>query len=210
MGVHKVYGIDNNKSTLLKAKKNNMIDEGYESGEIPLAKSDVVIISLYPELLETFILENNDFFKKDSFITDVTGIKEKILLEVVPKLRKDVDFILYTNSLFLQDFSTKKFIKTDIIFSPLNMELFQEHVDDFNSEFVLSNTRVFNTFKPIPFNIENNVLSIKNKSQYNYMINEYQAKELNISLLQEFPINNISDVYMYNYQSYLREDLHAF
>ena len=123
---------------------------------------------------------------------------------------KDVDFILYTNSLFLQDFSTKKFIKTDIIFSPLNMELFQEHIDDFNSEFVLSNTRVFNTFKPIPFNIENNILSIKDKSQYNYMINEYQAKELNISLLQEFPINNISDVYMYNYQSYLREDLHAF
>ena len=123
---------------------------------------------------------------------------------------KDVDFILYTNSLFLQDFSTKKFIKTDIIFSPLNMELFKEHIDDFNSEFVLSNTRVFNTFKPIPFNIENNVLSIKDKSQYNYMINEYQAKELNISLLQEFPINNISDVYMYNYQSYLREDLHDF
>ena len=123
---------------------------------------------------------------------------------------KDVDFILYTNSLFLQDFSTKKFIKTDIIFSPLNMELFKEHIDDFNSEFVLSNTRVFNTFKPIPFNIENNILSIKDKSQYNYMINEYQAKELNISLLQEFPINNISDVYMYNYQSYLREDLHDF
>ncbi len=123
---------------------------------------------------------------------------------------KDVDFILYTNSLFLQDFSTKKFIKTDIIFSPLNMELFQEHVDDFNSEFVLSNTRVFNTFKPIPFNIENNILSIKDKSQYNYMVNEYQAKELNISLLQEFPINNVSDVYMYNYQSYLKEDLYDF
>lgn len=121
---------------------------------------------------------------------------------------KDVDFILYTNSLFLQDFSTKKFIKTDIIFSPLNMDLFQEHIDDFNSEFVLSNTRVFNTFKPIPFNIENNILSIKDKSQYNYMINEYQAKELNISLLQEFPINNINDVYMYNYRSYLKEDLY--
>lgn len=123
---------------------------------------------------------------------------------------KDVDFILYTNSLFLQDFSTKKFIKTDIIFSPLNMELFQEHIDDFNSEFILNNTRVFNTFKPIPFNIENNILSIKDKSQYNYMVNEYQAKELNISLLQEFPINNVSDVYMYNYQSYLKEDLYDF
>lgn len=123
---------------------------------------------------------------------------------------KDIDFISYTNSLFLQDFNTKKFIKTDIIFSPLNMELFQEHIDDFNSEFILSNTKVFNTFKPIPFNIENNILSINDKSQYNYMVNEYQAKELNISLLQEFPINNVSDVYMYNYQSYLKEDLYDF
>lgn len=123
---------------------------------------------------------------------------------------KDIDFISYTNSLFLQDFSTKKFIKTDIIFSPLNMELFQEHIDDFNSEFILSNTKVFNTFKPIPFNIENNILSINDKSQYNYMVNEYQAKELNISLLQEFPINNVSDVYMYNYQSYLKEYLYDF
>ena len=121
---------------------------------------------------------------------------------------KDIDFISYTNSLFLQDFSTKKFIKTDIIFSPLNMELFQEHIDDFNSEFILNNTKVFNTFKPIPFNIENNILSVKDKSQYNYMINEYQAKELNISLLQEFPINNINDVYMYNYRSYLKEGLY--
>ena len=90
------------------------------------------------------------------------------------------------------------------------MELFQEHIDDFNSEFILSNTKVFNTFKPIPFNIENNILSINDKSQYNYMVNEYQAKELNISLLQEFPINNVSDVYMYNYQSYLKEDLYDF
>ena len=94
MGVSKVYGIDNDKSTLIKAKKNNIIDEGYESGEIPLAKSDLVIISLYPELLETFILENNNYFKKNSFITDVTGIKVKVLTEAAPKLRKDVDFIL--------------------------------------------------------------------------------------------------------------------
>ncbi len=148
----------------------------------------------------------NDLSISEVFDLILSHIEE---LEIL-YFTKDVDFILYTNSLFLQDFSTKKFIKTDIIFSPLNMELFQEHVDDFNSEFVLSNTRVFNTFKSIPFNIENNILSIKDKSQYNYMINEYQAKELNISLLQEFPINNISDVYMYNYQSYLREDLHAF
>ena len=171
-------------------------------------------------------IPNNTYIEKRSNLLFINNYKYNIddlsisevfdlILNHVEELEilyftKDIDFILYTNSLFLQDFSTRKFIKTDIIFSPLNMELFQEHIDDFNSEFILSNTKVFNTFKPIPFNIENNILSIKDKSQYNYMVNEYQAKELNISLLQEFPINNISDVYMYNYQSYLKEDLYDF
>ena len=171
-------------------------------------------------------IPNNTYIEKRSNLLFINNYKYNIddlsisevfnlILNHVKELEilyftKDIDFISYTNSLFLQDFSTKKFIKTDIIFSPLNMELFQEHIDDFNSEFILSNTKVFNTFKPIPFNIENNILSINDKSQYNYMVNEYQAKELNISLLQEFPINNISDVYMYNYQSYLKEDLYDF
>lgn len=94
LGVSKVYGIDNNKETLIKAKKTGIIDEGFETGNIPLPDSDLVIISLYPELLEEFIINNRDYFKKDSLITDVAGIKEKILLEVKPRLRKDVDFIL--------------------------------------------------------------------------------------------------------------------
>lgn len=171
-------------------------------------------------------IPNNTYIEKRSNLLFINNYKYNIddlsisevfnlILNHVEELEilyftKDIDFVSYTNSLFLQDFSTKKFIKTDIIFSPLNMELFQEHIDDFNSEFILSNTKVFNTFKPIPFNIENNILSINDKSQYNYMVNEYQAKELNISLLQEFPINNVSDVYMYNYQSYLKEDLYDF
>ena len=169
-------------------------------------------------------IPNNTYIEKRSNLLFINNYKYNIddlsisevfnlILNHVEELEilyftKDIDFISYTNSLFLQDFSTKKFIKTDIIFSPLNMELFQEHIDNFNSEFILSNTKVFNTFKPIPFNIENNILSIKDKSQYNYMVNEYQAKELNISLLQEFPINNVSDVYMYNYRSYLKEGLY--
>ena len=93
-GAGKVYGIDNNLETLKKAKKSGIVDEAFENGKIPLPETDLVIISLYPELLETFILENNEYFKKNSIITDVTGIKGKVLREVKPKLRKDIDFIL--------------------------------------------------------------------------------------------------------------------
>ena len=93
-GAKKVYGIDNNKETIKKAVESGIVDGAFEDGKVPLPESDLVIISLYPELLEKFILENNGNFKGNSIITDVTGIKEKVLLEVKPKLRKDVDFIL--------------------------------------------------------------------------------------------------------------------
>ncbi|MCP1223378.1 prephenate dehydrogenase [Sebaldella sp. S0638] len=93
-GAKKVYGIDNNKDTIKKAVESGIVDGAFEDGKVPLPESDLVIISLYPELLEKFILENNGNFKENSIITDVTGIKEKVLLEVKPKLRKDVDFIL--------------------------------------------------------------------------------------------------------------------
>ena len=93
-GAKKVYGIDNNKETIKKAVESGIVDGAFEDGKVPLPESDLVIISLYPELLEKFILENNGNFKENSIITDVTGIKEKVLLEVKPKLRKDVDFIL--------------------------------------------------------------------------------------------------------------------
>ena len=93
-GAARVYGIDNNLETLKKAKKSGIVDEAFENGKIPLPETDLVIISLYPELLETFILENNEYFKENSIITDVTGIKGKVLREVKPKLRKDIDFIL--------------------------------------------------------------------------------------------------------------------
>ena len=94
MGFNKVYGIDNNEETLRKAENLGIIDNGFITGKKALTKSDIVVISLYPDLLKEFILENNKYFKKGCFITDVTGIKKKILTEVCPLLDERVDFIL--------------------------------------------------------------------------------------------------------------------
>ncbi len=94
IGVGTVYGIDKNSNTLTTAIQKNFIDKGFSSGAEPLSKSDIVILALYPNLLKNFILENNSFFKKNSVLTDVAGIKEKIVSELKPILRDDIDFIL--------------------------------------------------------------------------------------------------------------------
>ncbi|MGL4392553.1 MAG: prephenate dehydrogenase, partial [Fusobacteriaceae bacterium] len=94
IGIGKVYGIDKNPETLIKAKSKNFIDEGHTTGETALRRADIIIVALYPELLKEFFLENNKYFKANAIITDVAGIKGKILDEVVPIVREDVDFIL--------------------------------------------------------------------------------------------------------------------
>ena len=168
--------------------------------------------SIFIEKRDNFIFINNfEYNISDISIAEVFNLilESNGIIEIL-YFTEDIDFILETSALFLQDFSSKKFIKTDIILSPIDMKIFKEHSDQYNNEYVLVDTKVFNFFKAIPFKLEADSLYLEDKGQSNYMLNEYRARELNIALLQEFPINNISDVYMYNYQSYLREDLHAF
>lgn len=46
-----VWGVDTNENTLKKAAHMKIIDEGYcdSSAHIPIEKSDVIIIAVYPQ-----------------------------------------------------------------------------------------------------------------------------------------------------------------
>ena len=96
IGVGKVYGVDIDTQTLTKAKAKGIIDEGFLNAKIPISNSDIVIISLYPNLLKNFMEENIEFFKEGSIVTDAVGIKSKIIDELKPILEKSknkIDFI---------------------------------------------------------------------------------------------------------------------
>ena len=65
-----------------------------------MEKSDFVVITLYPNLMKSFFVNNIDNFKENAIITDVVGIKEKIIRDINPiteKIRiqsgKNIDFI---------------------------------------------------------------------------------------------------------------------
>lgn len=79
-GYKDVYGIDNDKETLLKAEKLNLIRRGYIDGNEILKDADLIIISIYPKLVKDFIKNNIDNFKYGAVITDATGIKKCLLM----------------------------------------------------------------------------------------------------------------------------------
>ncbi|KIL07938.1 prephenate dehydrogenase [Clostridium botulinum] len=88
-----VYGIDNNKETLLKAEKLNLIKRGYTDGSEILKDADLIIISIYPKLVKDFIKNNIDNFKDGTVITDATGIKKLFINDIVNILPSNIDFV---------------------------------------------------------------------------------------------------------------------
>ena len=96
IGIKTVYGIDIDEMTISKAEDKGIITKGYLETKEPLEKSDLVIITLYPNLMKSFFINNINNFKENAVITDVVGIKEKIVNDIKPiieKNRKDIDFI---------------------------------------------------------------------------------------------------------------------
>lgn len=92
-GYENVYGVDTNKETLRKAKEQGIIKEGCTEGKNFFKEADLTIISIYPKLVKTFVDTNKEYFKKNSIITEVAGIKEMLIDDILAILPGEVDFV---------------------------------------------------------------------------------------------------------------------
>lgn len=79
--------------TLLLARQDGVIDEGYSTPGEAMEDADLIIMCLYPKLNVDFIKENIDKIKPGAVITDVTGIKGYMVRELLGVLPENVDFI---------------------------------------------------------------------------------------------------------------------
>ena len=91
---HTVYAIDIDKKAIEYALNNHIIDEGSTTCEPNLLnKADVIISGLYPTMIVDWIKDNQQHFKENALITDVTGVKGAIVYKIQEILRSDLEFI---------------------------------------------------------------------------------------------------------------------
>ena len=89
-----VSAIDTNSHTIQYALEHNIIDTGSTTvDEALIQEADVIILGLYPSLMTAWIQENTHKIKKNTFITDVCGVKSGIVLEIQSLLPNGVEFI---------------------------------------------------------------------------------------------------------------------
>ncbi len=88
-----VNGIETNPASLNQALIDGVITKGEEKNQSILQQADLVIFTLYPHQIKNFIQQNQHFFKKGALLTDVTGVKEKIIEDISPIIPKDCSFL---------------------------------------------------------------------------------------------------------------------
>ena len=79
--------------TLVVAKQDGSIDEGYTTPGEAMDGADLIIMCMYPKLNVDFVRENIEHIKPGAVITDVTGVKGYIVSEMEKILPENVDFI---------------------------------------------------------------------------------------------------------------------
>ena len=97
-GYTEVYGIDKNIETLKKAKALGIIKEGYEDEKEIIQDADLIVLAVYPNLVNKFIINNKDYFKDGAIITDVTGIKQLFINEITEILPRNIDFVFASSN----------------------------------------------------------------------------------------------------------------
>lgn len=89
----RVYGVDICEDTVKKALHMGIIDEGDISGKSLLMDSDIVIIALYPDDAVRFVKDNIEHFKAGAVVTDICGLKQKIIEELIDVIPDSIEFV---------------------------------------------------------------------------------------------------------------------
>lgn len=79
--------------TLLLAKQDGAIDEGFSDPGEAMDNADLIILCLYPQLNVDMVRDNLSHIKKGAVITDVSGVKGFMVEELSKILPDDVEFI---------------------------------------------------------------------------------------------------------------------
>ncbi len=88
-----IYGMDINQQSIDYALEHNIIDIGETNPKDVLKEIDVVFLCLYPDDTIQFVKKHINDFKRGAIISDVVGIKRKIIDALDVYMNDDVEFV---------------------------------------------------------------------------------------------------------------------
>lgn len=89
---YNVYGYDINQESINYAYDNKIILNNTVDEEL-IKNADIIILGLYPTIIVSWVKEHKHLFKENVLITDLTGVKENIVLPIQNELMNQQEFI---------------------------------------------------------------------------------------------------------------------
>ena len=89
----KILGMDISHGIAHACLNANMIDEVVEADGCNLKEADVIICSVYPDAIVSFVRQNVQNFGEGMLMTDATGVKGTMPLEIQELLPEGCEFI---------------------------------------------------------------------------------------------------------------------
>ena len=88
-----VLAIDIDHKTIETALSQGVIDRGETENKTILQEADIVFICLYPTAMRNFLITYQSEFKNGAILTDVVGVKQALLNQIIDVIPPQVDFI---------------------------------------------------------------------------------------------------------------------
>ncbi|MDE7215383.1 MAG: prephenate dehydrogenase [Clostridia bacterium] len=88
-----VYGVNRSKESLKLALERGAIKEGAQTPEEYFAKSDIIIIALYPDQIVEYLKLYGKFIKKGCLVSDVAGIKSHFVEDISKVTPQGCEFL---------------------------------------------------------------------------------------------------------------------
>lgn len=125
-GYDRIIGVDIDEQTIELALNKGFIHEGTTSPDEVLAEADMILLTLYPGQIASFVQEHRNHFKPGAVLTDVTGVKTAIISNVEQILPDHVDFIFAhpmrgSEKKGIAGADESKFIQANALITPISI-----------------------------------------------------------------------------------------
>lgn len=78
---YNVYGVDKNLNAIDYAMKKGYIISGGDNAKDYISNADLIVLSIYPQAILNFLLDNKAYFNNKQIITDICGVKSSFVKE---------------------------------------------------------------------------------------------------------------------------------
>lgn len=183
---YNLYGIDINEKSINTAKTLGIINDGaiYNSSDTNkiISKTDLLILCIYPRDIKTFLEKYKMYFKRGLIITDVTGIKTKVINDIDKILPYYVDFVFAHPMAGKEkrgiNYSSKDmFEKANFIITPIPTNL-EENIDLIEN---LAYTIGFKNVKKISPEEHDQIISFTSQLPHAIAVSLINSDNLNIN-----------------------------